>query len=260
MLGLIGQGAGGNTLTELKKTLQIHGSKYTMANNFSKLIKNLIQGQGEPNLNLANRIYINDQYKINSKFQKVAKLKFKSSAKSIDFSDNVNAANKINYWVADHTNDKILNLISSNLLTKETRMVLVNAIYFKGKWLNPFHKNNTAKGKFFTNFKDSVSLDFMQQTKQFNYGTIKNLDADVLEMKYANSKISFIAILSKTRTGLSKIKENLAKSKKLTLSKIRKCMAMKHVNVIIPKFTISFKIELNNGLQKVFMLFKIPVS
>lgn len=67
----------------------------------------------------------------------------------------------INKWVEDQTNDKIKNLISPDALGVDTRMVLVNAIYFKGLWQHQFKKDRTDKAPFYTSETDSVMVDMM---------------------------------------------------------------------------------------------------
>lgn len=116
----------------------------------------------------ANKIY--PSVEIRDEFVDLVRKHFHSSVEKTNYSDPRKAAEIINQWVAQQTRDKITNLLSPSALTSLTRMVLVNAIYFKGNWLNQFDKNATVK-KDFHAIDGSVSgVDMMHlRGKKFQY-------------------------------------------------------------------------------------------
>lgn len=187
-------------------------------------------------------------YSVKPTFNEVATKSFASEAQSLDFSNGAASAATINQWVESQTNNKIKDLIASDSLTSDTRMVLVNAIYFKGFWTYQFKPEDTFKAPFFLNEQDSVTTDFMKIKKHFKYGILSQLDATAIELPYKDSDISMLIILPNSRTGLSALEGKL---NTINLGDISSKLYSQEVNVEIPKFKIEFDIKLNEPLKKV---------
>lgn len=187
-------------------------------------------------------------YSVKKSFNDVATKSFASEAQSLDFSNGAQSAATINSWVEGQTNNKIKDLIAPDSLDGDTRMVLVNAIYFKWFWTYQFDPKDTYKAPFYLNEQDSVQVDFMKVKKHFKYGAIPNLDATAIELPYKDSDISMLIILPNSRTGLSALEGKL---NTIDLGDLTKKMYSQEVNVEIPKFKIEFDIELNDPLTKV---------
>lgn len=197
-------------------------------------------------------MFVKEGYSIKPKFNEVATKSFSSEAQQMDFSKNVESAKTINDWVEGKTNNKIKDLIKSDTLDADTRMVLVNAIYFKGFWTYQFNKDNTFKGDFFLNDKDVVQVDYMKIKNHFKYGALPDYDATAIELPYKDSDISMMIILPNTKTGLSALE---AKLNQINFSEVSQSLYSQEVNVEIPKFKIEFDIELNDPLKKVSNIF-----
>lgn len=242
-------GANGDTKAEM-----LSGMKYpagfgdeAIAKNFEVFTENVKKTNG---LKIANKVYVMKNYSVKKTFQDVATKSFASEAQSLDFAKNVESSNTINAWVEDNTNNKIKDLIKPDMLTVDTRMVLVNAIYFKGFWTYQFSPNDTFKAPFYLNEQDSVQVDFMKIKKNFKYGFLEELDATALELPYKDSDVSMLIILPNKKTGLSALESKLHT---VDLGELSKKMYSQEVNVEIPKFKIEFDIELNEPLQKLGM-------
>jgi serpin B len=199
----------------------------------------------------ANKIYVMKNYSVKKSFNDVATKSFSSEAQTLDFSQSTQSAAEINGWVESKTNNKIKDLIKSDTLDSDTRMVLVNAIYFKGFWTYQFDPKNTFKAPFYLNEQDTVQVDFMKVKKHFKYGHLQDLDATAIELPYKDSDITMLIILPNTRTGLSALEGKL---NTIDLGEISSKMYSQEVNVEIPKFKIEFDIELNEPLTKVSSL------
>lgn len=187
-------------------------------------------------------------YSVKKAFNDVATKSFASEAQSLDFSQNDQSAATINGWVEDHTNNKIKDLIKADTLDADTRMVLVNAIYFKGFWTHQFKPSDTFKAPFYLNDQDTVNVDFMKIKKHFKYGALADLDATAIELPYKDSDITMLIILPNKKTGLSALE---AKLNTVDLGDISNQLYSQEVNVEIPKFKIEFEVTLNEPLQKV---------
>lgn len=246
-------GANGGTFEELHRGLYLSDDKVTNANNFHEFYGLLEKSVGKSTLTIANRIYV-DGICINQEFKEVAVKKFLSDIETVNFADSDSSASIINKFVEEKTNKKIKNLIQPKMLNSLTRMVLVNAIYFKGNWVYPFNKNHTRKGDFYINKKDKRSIDFMAIKKEFNYGILKDLDATGLEMKYADSNLSFVILLPNSRTGLSTLESELCDN---DLTEITQKMYEEEVDVKIPKFKVEFEIKLNDVLEMVCICIRV---
>lgn len=102
-------------------------------------------------LTVASRLYVDSTLEVNENFQKFkAQLGKEGSAETVDFADTTAAASQINEYVAGVTRGHIPRLLDASSLNQDTRLVLVNALYFKGPWLDQFKKEDTKLGKFFT--------------------------------------------------------------------------------------------------------------
>lgn len=103
-------------------------------------------------VDVANRLYVHPELERNEHFLKFKKVleSEKHSAETIDFGEPGAAAKQINSFVADATRDHITDLISPSALNAQTRLVLINALYFKAPWLSQFSESATAKDVFFT--------------------------------------------------------------------------------------------------------------
>lgn len=152
-------GASKQTEADMKKAL-FYGdmAKNDLATNFQVLTEEFNKIGG---LQIANKLFVQENYKIKPEFNEIAKKSFQSEAQNLNFAKSVESAKTINDWVESKTNNKIKDLISSDSLDALTRMVLVNAIYFKGMWVHQFDPKKTIKAPFYLNENDSVDVDFM---------------------------------------------------------------------------------------------------
>lgn len=249
-LALLAQGTEGNTFEELRKGLHLTGDKATTANQFAEYYGLLKKSVGQSTLSIANQIYVQIGHSINKNFEEVAVKKFFSGIDSLDFAKSDASAKTINQFVEEKTMEKIKDLIKPDMLSADTRVVLVNAIYFKGNWEYQFDKESTTEGDFYINESETVPVDFMHIKKKFNYAILEDLDATALEMKYANSNFSFVIVLPNSRTGLSALEGKL---KNYDLAEITNKMHKQEVEVTIPKFKVEFEINLNDVLKKLGM-------
>lgn len=194
------------------------------------------------------KVYIMDNFTVKKGFQNVAMKTFKSEAQSLDFSNNVNAADTINRWVEEKTNNKIKNLIAPESLNRDDRFVLVNALHFKGMWVNRFQKNATHKGPFYVNDQDTVEVDFMHTVDDFKYGKITELNASAIQLPYLGSNISMLMILPDSKTGLAELESKLHT---IDIQEFSQKLMPEFLTVVVPKFKTEFDIDLNEPLEKV---------
>jgi serpin B len=153
-LSLVAMGATGKTAEEIISVLKYNGlAREELAENYKTILASLSDAKS---LKIANKVYLQQKYSLHPKFNELATKHFYSEAELLDFAKNVEAAKSINDWVELKTNNKIKDLIKPDLLDDLTRMVLVNAIHFKGTWVHQFDKDRTHPMPFWTSVSESV--------------------------------------------------------------------------------------------------------
>lgn len=185
---------------------------------------------------------------INPKFDAVAKNSFGSESQALDFSKSRASAFVINDWVEAQTNHKINDLISPSDLDNNTRVVLVNAIYFMGNWEIPFQPSDTRKDTFYNNGRYATTVDMMSMKTEVKHKDIPALNATAIDLSYKDSDISMLFILPNDYTGLQSLEQSL---KRTTFADIVANMEEVKVSVRLPKFKIETEIELKNTLKAV---------
>ena len=107
------------------------------------------------------------------------------------------------------TKDKIKDLIDPESIDEDTAMILVNAIYFKGKWKTEFNKTLTKTEKFFVAKDESVDVDMMSQSSNFYWKSVKDLDATIIELPYEEDVMRMYIILPNKKDGLDSLETKL---------------------------------------------------
>lgn len=247
-LALLLLAANGDTYKQMRKSLYIEDNKILIANQFQKYNEWLKNNNEKTSLLIANQIYVKEGYILKKTFQYIATKKFSCSVESLNFTNNIQAAQAINQFIDDKTNGKITNFIQAQEIDNDTAVMLINAVYFKSDWKHKFNKSLTQPDNFYINENKTVQVDFMRIQSNFHIIDIDELEASALEMKYANSKYSFMILLPWNRMGLSTLETQL---KKFDLTMITKSYSEYAVDVKIPKFKIEHDLKLNDILKNV---------
>ncbi|KAH8415940.1 hypothetical protein KR222_004330, partial [Zaprionus bogoriensis] len=241
-------GALGETADQLDRGLELV-SKDTnqIAASFHQVLSAY---ENSPILHIANKIYVQQSYELKKEFSGLVTRQFLSAAENLDFANNVGAAAAINSWVEQKTNNLIKNLINPGVLNSDTRLVLVNAIHFKGEWVVPFDVHYTRDEAFFLNEADSIDVPMMIVRSKFRWGNLRNLDAVALELPYKDSNLSMIVVLPNSKTGLPELEKKLRTTK---LSEISQQLHKTEVIVQLPKFKSELEVELTPAFKSLGM-------
>lgn len=241
-------GASGETKNQIKSALNfdaLTGNNLTA--NFARLTTEFEKTSG---LKVANKIYLMANCSVKSSFNEIAQKFFHSEAESVDFVNYKAAAKNINEWVSAKTNKKIKNSVNKDDLGIMSRILIVNAIYFKGTWANKFDPKFTHKANFHLNDTEVIKINFMRTRKRFKYGNFEDLDAAALQMQFKNSAVFMLIILPNSKTGLPSLESQL---NDINLSEISSNMSNEDVIAKIPKFRIEFEVDLNDPLENMGM-------
>lgn len=247
ILSLAFQGAAGNTAQSFATALKIENANIA-ANGYKNIMQSLITMQ-KVTLHIANKIYAKDDYKLKKGFEDIAKSAFYSEIAQVNFNDRLNATKAINSWVEEKTKNKIKDLISPDGVDDSTRLVLVNAIYFKANWAEQFNERHTRKKPFYLNDKSKITVDMMHIDEIFPYRYDDDLEAQILELPYENRDVSLLIILPRKRNTLASVEAKLPSVDIASLVKNLKRFG--YVNVSLPRFRIETTIQLRDALEKV---------
>ncbi|XP_042095130.1 plasminogen activator inhibitor 2 isoform X1 [Ovis aries] len=175
---------------------------------------------------------------------------YSTEPQAVDFLECAeDARKKINSWVKTQTKGKIPNLLPEGYVDADTKMVLVNAIYFKGRWKTPFQKKLKGLYPFRVNSTQRKSVEMMFLHEKLNIGYIADLKVQILELPYAGEVSMFLLLpdgIAESSTGLELLESEITHDK---LSKwlSEDTMGEDDVEVYIPKF----KLEERYGLKTI---------
>ncbi|XP_043116354.1 leukocyte elastase inhibitor-like [Puntigrus tetrazona] len=247
---------------EQKTEEQIHSS-------FNKLMSELKKPGAPYVLSLANRLYGEQSYQFVEKFLNDAKRYYEAGLEEVDFKMKSEAARvNINKWVEKNTQGKIKDLVPQGAIDAMTRLVLVNAIYFKGNWEKKFPKEATRDGQFKLNKTRTKPVKMMNQKTKFPLALIPEIDSQVLELPYVGKNLSMLIILPNEiqdeTTGLQKLEKALTYEKLMEWTKPSK-MLQQEVQVSLPRFKMEETYDMKSllismGMEDVFDGKKVNLS
>jgi serpin B len=218
---------------------------------FGRIIKNLNArgGQNKYELRVANALWGQKGYEFLPGFVQLVEKEYEGKLQTVDFVAAAEQARRtINAWVEKQTNDKIKDLISPGMLDALTRLVLTNAIYFKGNWARQFETKQTQDAPFTLLDGSTVQVPMMNQQAEFGYAQIESLQA--LEMPYVGEALSMVVLLPKEQAGIGTLEKSLTAQ---NLAKWLDAMRKREVIVAMPKFKMTSKFGLNDVLQSMGM-------
>jgi serpin B len=243
--------AGARGITEKQMMMVLHFGKNEKAlhEGFGKLQAgiNEMQKQGDVKLSVANSLWMQKDYKFLPEFLEMTGKNYEAEFNYADYKNETEKARvEINTWVENRTNDKIKELIRPGVLDASTRMVLANAIYFKGAWATKFDTAKTKEMPFWVSARDSVKAKMMNAGgKEFGYG--ENQSVQILDMPYAGRELSMIVILPRTKAGLGDFEKEI---RAVLFDSLCAGMRQEKVVVYLPKFTTTRECVLKKVLQK----------
>ncbi|XP_037365591.1 serpin B11 isoform X1 [Talpa occidentalis] len=229
------------------------------------LFSQLNQPDSNYTLSIANRLYGTKAKAFHQQYLNCSEKLYQARLQTVDFKQATEETRKIiNAWVESKTNGKVRNLFAKGAIEPSCVMVLVNAIYFKGKWQNKFQERETVKTPFQLSEGKSVIVDMMYQTGTFKLAFIKEPRMQVLELPYINKQLSMIILLPVGTADLEQIEKQL-NLKTFSEWTSTSNMVEREVDVHIPRFKLDIKYELNSllkslGMTDVFSQIKADLS
>jgi serpin B len=214
------------------------------------LLKSLNAPHDNYQLSVANALWAQKGYSFLEAFLSLLKNDYGAGLNQVDFKGATEATRvTINQWVEQKTQDKIKDLLKPGALRADTRLVLTNAIYFKGNWDTQFDKAQTKDEDFFLSAEQKVTAPLMHREGGFNYldgGTFQ-----ALEIPYKGKELSMVILLPKDRAGLPALEQSL--SAEHTQQWLSKLAPASKVVVTLPKYKMTQEFELGTQLAAMGM-------
>lgn len=196
-------------------------------------------------IHTANALWAQKDYEFLDSYFNIVKRYYGGEVTNLDFSKPEASRERINSWVEEQTNDKIEDLLPAGSINPMTRLMLTNAVYFKGDWLKQFNKTETEEREFHTG-NNTVEVPMMHCRAELNYTETKN--TQILELPYTGKEISMLVLLPKEN--LETLEDSLTTQ---NLSKWRQDLVNRKVNVYLPRFELETKYFMKNTLKEMGM-------
>ncbi|CAN9506498.1 unnamed protein product [Ophioblennius macclurei] len=231
---------------------------------FAELLRDLYKADAPYALSLANRLYGEQSYEFVKLFLEESKKFYSAELESVDFKSKAEDARlNINDWVETQTQGKIKNLLAQGVVDGMTRLVLVNAIYFKGKWAEQFKEEDTVDDHFRINKTETKPVKMMRQRTELHINTLPEVNSQILELPYVGKDLSMFIILPEDiedgTTGLEKVEKELTFDKFAEWTNVD-MMGKNQVEVSLPRFKLEETYNLNDVLKSMGMVDAFEVS
>lgn len=253
-LALAFAGAQGNTADEIATAMRfVSNFPPEVAETFQFVLEKY---KNSDLLKIANKVYVQEGKSLKADYANATKEQYHAEAEELNFAENEAAAQAINSWVEDQTNGKITKLVNGDCFNSLTRLVLLNALHFKGDWEKKFDEEQTVEDIFFIGAEETVPVQYMNQKAKFGYGYFEELCCQALEMPYKDYDLSMFVLLPNEVDGLKTLAEKL---KEVNLVDLADKMDVQEVVVKFPKFKVDYAVELSDVLKEV-KIFYISVK
>nr|XP_023010742.2 leukocyte elastase inhibitor isoform X1 [Maylandia zebra] len=256
-LATVYEGAKGDTAAQITQALSFSSGEGVHAN-FQKLNAEINSPSASYILKLANRLYGENIAHFLPDFIDVTHRNYLADPITVDFIGAPEACRAaINSWVEQQTENKIKDLLKPGTVNKDTRLALVNAVYFKGNWKNPFKEANTKEMPFEIRQNETVPVQMMYQRKKLPYNYIADHDLQILELPYVGEELSMFILLPKESSDgsgpLLKLEKELTQERLNEWTDRKNMEVHSEVLVHLPKFKLEEDYELNDPLTKLGM-------
>ena len=247
-LGMLNNGAAGETQKQINSVLGFGDTGADGINAFCyKMLQRAATLDPLTKVLIANTIYLNKQYELQTEFVQRAKTFYDAEPETRDFHDG-KTRDVINKWGSDHTEGMIEEVLKEDEFDDDVVSYLLNAIYFKGTWTKKFDKALTEEEPF-DHAGDTAEMTYAQMmhiTDSFEYGETDNCQA--LRLPYGNGSFQMTVLLPKGKTNALPKVPTAEEWQQLNQQ-----MGSMLVDVSLPRFETSTDIDLKPIMQKLGM-------
>jgi len=231
-----------------RKLSVIPSEKYHAAT--AKLIGSIERGSGTSyDMTVANALWAQKGHPFLKEYTSLTRKHYDANLYQADFRTKAEPTRlEINAWVEKETRKKIKDLIPKGALGPATRLVLANAVYFKGKWTSEFGKKQTKDDSFIVAPGRTVTVPMMSQKDSFPYADREGIQ--VLELPYRGDELSMVVLLPREKDGLPALEASLTGAK---LRGLLSRLGRREIKVYLPRFKLESQFGLSHTLSALGM-------
>ena len=244
-------GARGETEAQMAQALHFELGQDALHPAFAALQGRLdaVQASGDVQLSIANALWPHVDYPFLKSFLDLTRLQYGVSLVTLDYESDPEAARQsINAWAEAQTHGKIKDLIPADALDRLARLVLSNAIYFKGNWARQFDPARTEDAPFAVQPGQQVAVPMMAQ--QLECGYTETEDTQIVELPYVGRALSMVVLLPKQVDGLAALEARLTPA---ALAQWTTRLWETEVQVFLPRFKVEAAFRLDDALRALRM-------
>jgi serine protease inhibitor len=236
-------GAAGETFEAMRKTLGLKEKTLEQINKtYLKLMTEMVPVDKRVVLDIANSVWVEKRLIVKQPFITELQTWYKAEAREIDVTD-PGAVDIVNGWIAEKTHDKIVDML--DYLDPDLAMLLINAVYFNGKWRYQFDKADTQEEPFYVTPSDSKTVSIMHQKENLKYAKTSN--SAIVELPYGQGNYTMVVVLPDENVTTNEVADAL------TPAIWNEWMALladntPEIELSMPRFKYKYKRLLNNDL------------
>jgi len=253
-LAITYEGARGSTADEIREVFYFPADPAGMRAGYQAIIAGINNGSSAYQLQTANALWAEQTYPFLPAYISIADDVYGAKVTNLDFIKKPEDSRiTINQWVENQTNDKIRDLLPAGSIDLLTRLVITNAVYFKGTWERQFNDNETSIQDFRTSDGTILPVAMMQRIDEnATYGYTETEDLQMLRMAYESGSgkpLSMVVLLPRDGD-LAALEKSLSAER---LTELQKNLTNQRVMVYFPKFTMETKYSLPATLSAMGM-------
>ena len=236
-------GAAGETFNAMRKALRLDGKTLEQINKtYLKLMTEMVPVDERVIVEIANSVWVEKRLIVKQPFITDLQEWYKAEARDIDVTD-PGAVDMVNDWIAGKTHDKIKDMLDN--LDPDLAMLLINAVYFNGKWRYQFDEDYTKEEPFYVTSSTSISVPMMHQTVNLN--AIRRNNMTIAEIPYGQGNYTMVVALPDENLTSAEMANLLTPSLWQEWMDLLPDNAHK-VELSMPRFKYEYKRLLNNDL------------
>lgn len=245
-LGMLLNGADGQTAQQIQKTLKLDAQTLTEANQtYKNLLQNLPKVDPKVTLTLANSVWYRNTFTVDQSFQDIIRQTFSATISAENFNDPA-TVDKINTWASQQTNGRIPTVL--NTIQPENVLFVLNALYFKGNWQTQFKAGETVDLPFTLASGDQKNVQMMRQKLPMRRAFRNGYTA--FELPYGSDHVAMTVLLPAAGRSADSLLQAYTAAE---WSALQQSMTKGSMDIGLPKFTMNFEIQLNAVLSAMGM-------
>ncbi|KAM3927073.1 plasminogen activator inhibitor 1 [Leptodactylus fuscus] len=254
-LNLMMLGSAGKTREQIRKVFNYEYSERMVSASVrelrQKICGSLASGEDTKSVHVADGLFVQRDLELMPGFLQRFYSTFRQHVTQVNFAEPLQAKDILNQWVENQTNGMIKDLMGSKSIPPLTRLVLLNAVHFDGKWILPFPEKDTHERPFYRPDGSQVQVKMMENTAKYNYSELETPEGvyyDVIELPYEGDEVSMlIAAPYEKGVPLSTITDILTPE---LITQWKNNMRRSTRLLVLPKFSLMSEIDLKSPLQR----------